>query len=392
MKKKVLIGLIIVIVFVLLGIGIFVFVDKKSKDKEFPKEEIRLDVKEKLILEYGSEIPKFSSFCSYEGLEDVKIEIYFDGKLYEEDSLKELGEYKVKIIVKDETYDSIIIVEDNEGPLLELKDVVIDQGDKYDLKDFVLKCEDNTGEECLLEFATEEMKSYTESGIYDISIVAKDSSGNVTKIETKLIINKKEDKKTESSKNTSSNKSTSNKNTSSKDNDTSKVEPVVTYKYGVKITTIGNKTTYDRTTFNATTNDLKDEALQQKSKEQNNINQILSETNKYRTELGIEPLTLDDTMTTAANIRALEMAWGNKTSHTRPDGRDCFSILDEFNVFYFSSGENIARGQKNGSTAASWWRNSPGHYANMTNKYFTKIGIGVYKFNGQYYYVQLFTN
>lgn len=54
-----------------------------------------------------------------------------------------------------------------------------------------------------------------------------------------------------------------------------------------------------------------------------------------------------------------------------------------------SGGENLAFGQKSGKQATTWWRNSPGHYMNMVGDY-TKLGVGVLKFNGRYLWVQVF--
>lgn len=389
MKKKTIIICMISLLIVLLGIGGLFYFYSQKKDTELPEiEKVKLEVKEEITLDYGSKIPKFNDFCTYDKEEKVKVEIYFDDELYEEDTLNELGEYKVKIIVEDKVYDSKLIVVDRESPLLEVKNVEIKENEKYDIKDFILKCEDNTNKECLLEYEKDEMSSFTKAGNYDINIIAKDESDNKVVGEAKLVIIKKEEEKT-----SSSNPKKNNNANSSNKNDTSNNGPeVVTYKYGVKIVTKGSKVTYDRTTFNATVNDLKAEALEQKSKESANINQILVETNKYRAEKGLSPLILDDTMTMAANIRALEMAWGDKLSHTRPDGRSCFTIFDDVGFTSYYSGENIAWGQKNGTSAVTWWRNSPGHYANMINENYTKIGIGVYKFDGKYYYAQLFSS
>lgn len=389
MKKKNIIICMISLLIVLLGIGCLFYFYIQNKDTELPEiEKIKLEVKEEITLDYGSKIPEFNDFCTYDIEEKAKIEIYFDDELYEADTLNKLGEYKVKIIVDDEVYDSKLIVVDREPPLLEIKNVEIKENEKYDIKDFILKCEDNTNKECLLEYGKDEMSSFTKVGNYDIHIIAKDESDNKVVGEAKLVISKKEEDKT-----SSSNPKKNNNTSSSNKNDASNSVPeVVTYKYGVKIVTKGSKVTYDRTTFSATTNDLKVEALEQKSKESVNINQILEETNKYRASKGVSSLILDDTMTMAANIRALEMAWGDKLSHTRPDGRSCFTIFDDIDLISYYSGENIAWGQKNGTSAATWWYNSPGHYANMINENYTKIGIGVYKFEGKYYYVQLFSS
>ena len=57
-----------------------------------------------------------------------------------------------------------------------------------------------------------------------------------------------------------------------------------------------------------------------------------------------------------------------------------------------TAGENIAMGQKNPEQVMSSWMNSSGHKANILNSEFGKIGIGCYKKNGIYYWVQMFTD
>ncbi len=146
----------------------------------------------------------------------------------------------------------------------------------------------------------------------------------------------------------------------------------------------------DYSGYNGTTAQIKSEAIQQKSAERTNINQILTATNSYRTEVGATPLTLDEDLTTAAEIRAIEMAWSNVFAHQRPNGNSIWGITSELGIpgFY---GENIAYSSSaNGTAMAKIWRNSAGHYANMIDTAFTKIGIGFYRFQGATYAVQLF--
>ena len=151
-------------------------------------------------------------------------------------------------------------------------------------------------------------------------------------------------------------------------------------------------TTYDYTTFNASTNDLKSEAQQLVSTNINSINEVLSYVNQYRSEVGAAPLSLDSSLNLAATIRSLEMAWSDIFSHTRPNGSTCFSVADELGIGYYSMGENIAYGYYDAASVSEGWKNSPGHYQNMISTDFGKIGIGVANVNGRIYWTQLFTN
>lgn len=422
MKKKIIIMLVIIfLVGVLEGSALYYLKnnDKSNKQTEIEEEKkdnktdleekYEIKVKESIELKLGDRSPKLVSFLDKEI--EGKLTIFYNEDEYNSEILEEVGEYKIKIVIEDKEYESLIKVIDNENPVLKLKEVTIKTGEKYTINSFIDTCTDNSKKDCKLFFTDEKMSSYTEAGTYDIEIVAKDDSDNTSSLKTKLIIKAKET--TNSSNSNSSNKNDSNSSYSSNNNNTSnnnsssnntssnnssskneETKSKVTYKYGVKVTTTGSKITYDFSTFNAKTSDMLAEAKEQLTKEKANMDMILKETNKYREELGLDPLVLDTTLSVAASVRSIEMAWGDELSHTRPDGSSCFDILDEFNLdyFVFTMGENIAWGQKNGTSAATWWRNSPGHYANMTNPNFGRIGIGVYKFQGRYFYTQIFTN
>ncbi len=183
------------------------------------------------------------------------------------------------------------------------------------------------------------------------------------------------------------------------------------YKYGVKIkvTTYdyynvysdGSKVkyntssinSYDYSGYSATDAELMSES---NSKAESNIayyNEVLSLVNEIRAEAGVAPLTLDTTMCQAATMRAVEMNYSNQFSHTRPDGTRCFTVFKTYNISYMSAGENIAAGQRTPADVVTAWKNSSGHYANMVNEGFTKLGVGMScEAPGSYghYWVQLF--
>lgn len=120
-------------------------------------------------------------------------------------------------------------------------------------------------------------------------------------------------------------------------------------------------------------------------------NEVLKLLNQERAKAGLGALTTNATLQKAANKRAQEIV--SSFSHTRPDGRSSFSVLDEYNISYRAAGENIAYGQKTPSEVMNAWMNSSGHRANILGSQFGKVGIGVYKAsNGLYYWTQEFTN
>ena len=88
----------------------------------------------------------------------------------------------------------------------------------------------------------------------------------------------------------------------------------------------------------------------------------------------------------------MEMAYSGKFSHTRPNGTSCFTIFNEKGISASNKGENIAMGQRSAESVSTSWRNSPGHYENMIDANFKKIGIGVFKFDGNFYWTQIFSD
>lgn len=120
------------------------------------------------------------------------------------------------------------------------------------------------------------------------------------------------------------------------------------------------------------------------------IQQVIDLVNEERARAGLAPVTEDAGVSAAAAVRAREIT--QSFSHTRPDGRNFATALDEQGVTYWGNGENIAYGQRNAAEVMSGWMNSQGHRANILRSSYTKIGVGCYESsNGVKYWVQLFT-
>ena len=332
---------------------------------------------------------------------------------------------------------------EDKSPNLKLKSLTIKEKGAYKVEDFVESCETYAKEECDLELKNEE--KYTKAGKYDVTIIARDKDGNSIEKVVSLVIEKEEknnqttDKKNNTTT-TNTNKTTesvSNEETNDKpeinvkpnnsnnlNNTTSKEEQVtkvdtkteerteeVSLKYGVKeVKTItktydlysdGSKKNekesstrkIDKSGYNAKTSDVLNDAMTNKTKFANEVNEVLRYVNAYRKEVGAKDLVIDEELTKAAMVRAIEIGYG-VFSHTRPDGTDCFTVLSDIKYSSWTSGENIAAGQKTPQAVTTSWRNSKGHYANMINTNFTKLGVGFVKVDFKdtytYYWVQLF--
>lgn len=120
--------------------------------------------------------------------------------------------------------------------------------------------------------------------------------------------------------------------------------------------------------------------------------EMLDAINLERAKVGASPLVLDEKLCEVAQVRAQELV--QSFSHTRPDGRDCYSALIEMNINYRSAGENIAAGQTTVDSVMECWMNSSGHRANILDQRYRKIGIGLYHTDSGYgwHWVQTFTN
>lgn len=135
------------------------------------------------------------------------------------------------------------------------------------------------------------------------------------------------------------------------------------------------------------TNDLDFELLEE---------MVIDLTNELRVSVDVEPLESNEMLTVGANIRAYETA--ELFSHTRPDGSDAFTVMQEDGILYpyRMIGENLAMGTYIGSEEYmaellfDGWVESEGHYNNMIQPEYREIGVGVH-YDGEFLYLtQLF--
>ena len=152
---------------------------------------------------------------------------------------------------------------------------------------------------------------------------------------------------------------------------------------------------YDSTNYNATDAQLKSEADATAAAYMSYYQEVLRLVNEIRAQAGVDPLTLDLALCKAASMRALEMDYNNEMSHTRPSGEACWSVLQFYGISYSACGENVAAGQPSAAAVVNAWKNSKGHYENMVNPAYTKLGVGYSKTgvgNYGHYWCQLFSN
>lgn len=115
---------------------------------------------------------------------------------------------------------------------------------------------------------------------------------------------------------------------------------------------------------------------------------VLALCNVKRAKVGAPPMYLAKDLQRAAYIRAKEIV--QVTSHTRPDGSSCFTIVEQSNN---TLGENIAAGNATPDAVVEQWMNSDGHRANILNPNFKELGVGYTQNDNslyKYYWVQIF--
>lgn len=374
-------------------------------------------VKDSLQIEINSQVPKPTDYFEDSPKENLNINYYQNEKEVEVKTDK-VATYDV-IISGNINYRSKLEIVDTTPPEVELKTITIYENNTYLANDFVSSYQDNSGDlSYTVYFINAEQANLTKAGTYEITLKVCDVNNVCTEKNTVLKINtkSKNDSKQEEQKpakvesptkteNKVVDKITKNVTIKSKD-----------IKYGVKEVTTAKitynvysdgtqkeidrqdiRTKYDFSDFNGTINSMKPEANNLYNNLSSTRDTIVTETNKYRSEQGLTGLRVDKTLSILATVRAMEMAYGNKFSHTRPNGKSWDTFWNE-SGFNFSVpaggtyGENLAYGYTSDLGACNGWRNSEGHYANMINPAYTKIGIGKYTLNGKTYWVQFFSS
>ena len=329
-----------------------------------------------------------------------------------------LGNKELTIKYKDndteKEYKFIINIKDTTSPSIKYqKELTTTLGEKIDLlKDVVVT--DNSKEE--IKATVEGEYDFNKEGTYNLKYIAIDSSNNKVEEEFTLKVNKKEENKTT---NNNTNNATNTNNKKIVKTETKVVKDPETFtQYGVifticdvyKVYTYSDNTTKEEYSssyyelnskgFNATTSTLLYEAKTFVDEEQklDNYNEMLSILNNYRKEVGANPLELDYNLSISATVRAMEMAYSGKFSHERPNmngDSSCFTVLSDLGINNFSTaGENIAESFTSVTSVMNGWKNSPGHYQNMIEKNFKKVGFGMVSLSGSkagYYWVQIFT-
>ncbi|MFJ9817380.1 CAP domain-containing protein [Streptomyces sp. NPDC101151] len=105
--------------------------------------------------------------------------------------------------------------------------------------------------------------------------------------------------------------------------------------------------------------------------------QIVALVNAERSKVGCSAVTLDATLTKAAQAHSKDMAAHQNMSHTGSDGSSPGDRITSAGYRWSSYGENVAYGYSTAEKVMAGWMSSPGHRANILNCGFKEIGVGL---------------
>jgi hypothetical protein len=105
--------------------------------------------------------------------------------------------------------------------------------------------------------------------------------------------------------------------------------------------------------------------------------QIITLTNQKRAENGLQALSFNSQLASAAGAKAGNMFAENYWAHNSPSGKTPWSFVSSAGYHYIYAGENLARDFSDAGAVVNAWMNSPSHRENLLDKNFKEIGVAV---------------
>lgn len=166
---------------ILIIILLMLIVNANNK-KNKPVFELKQAVDVEINSNYPEPIDYFSKFDKYD-INDITVNTdYAD--------ITKVGNYTVTLTAKNGAQGEVILnVVDTTAPVLVTKEVVLETAASYSPEDFVLSCEDNSKDVCIIEFYKSsqdqngniiDYSTFTDQGTHTVKLVAKDNEGNIT--------------------------------------------------------------------------------------------------------------------------------------------------------------------------------------------------------------------
>lgn len=107
------------------------------------------------------------------------------------------------------------------------------------------------------------------------------------------------------------------------------------------------------------------------------VSNIINLTNESRRQYGLNGLKENSILDQAAQAKADDMLAKGYFAHNTPDGKTPWDFIISAGYSYIMAGENLAVNFTEAENVETAWMNSPGHRANILNKSFEEIGIGI---------------
>lgn len=104
---------------------------------------------------------------------------------------------------------------------------------------------------------------------------------------------------------------------------------------------------------------------------------VVDLTNQSRQAFGLADLVQNNKLQIAAQSKADDMLAKGYFAHNTPDGKTPWDFIKKTGYSYIVAGENLAVDFQQAESVEDAWMNSPGHRANILNKDFEEIGIGI---------------
>lgn len=107
------------------------------------------------------------------------------------------------------------------------------------------------------------------------------------------------------------------------------------------------------------------------------VQELLLLTNKARQQNGLPPLTYNQQLASAAEMKAQNMFAYNYWAHISPSGVTPWVFIQNAGYSYVFAGENLARGFTNANDAMNAWLASPSHRENVLSPHYQDVGFAV---------------
>ncbi len=133
---------------------------------------------------------------------------------------------------------------------------------------------------------------------------------------------------------------------------------------------------WDSKTKTVTLKDSK-QIKEEKDEEIQKEEEVIRLVNEERAKVNLPPLQIDKDLMKLSKLKAEDMLKNNYFDHTSPTYGEIGKMMEDFNVDFFVAGENIALGYPTSKEVVEGWMNSPTHKANILNKDFKYIGVGI---------------